>query len=404
MAFVHRASFGGLLFLLSGCSQLIGADEDRDLRQSPGVEQTWTAGEVLVPTTGDSTAALFGIDLAVSGDTTVISAPELTPSEGGYFVFARGAEAWAQETQLVLTQIQIHGGQSGRSLAISNGQILLGLPSNAHAFERTPTWTNTTSIKMAGVSSFGSACAVSGDTLAVGAPARDAAGQPRAGSVHVYGGSGAVYAERLPAIEAPNPTINGSFGYRVALDGDTLAVAAERNGAGEPTVFVFVRANDAWTLQQELTPPSADAGAFGDALSLQGDTLAVGAPLDAEGGPSAGAVFVYERQGTSWTHQKLVASQTESGARLGESVSIDGDALLVGAPFADSRGSNSGKAYLFRRTDSSWRETDVVVTDVAVKDAQFGRAVGLVGFEGLVGAPTAGGGSVQVVRFDPAGP
>ncbi len=403
MAFVHRASLGGLLYLLSGCSQIIGADEDRDLRKPPGEKPTWTAGEVLVPATAGTTAALFGIDLAVSGDTAVISAPRLTPSEGGYFVFARGADAWAQETQLVLTQIQVHGGQNGRSLAVSNGQVLIGLPSNVHAFERTPTWTNTTSIKMKGVSSFGSACAVNGDTLAVGAPLQDAAGQPGAGMVHVYVGSGAVYTEQLPAIEAPQATINGSFGNRVVLDGDTLAVAAERSTSGDPAVFVFTRANDVWTLQQELALPNSDADAFGDALSLQGDTLAVGAPLDSEGGVSAGAVFVYARQGTSWMQQKLIPSDAESGDRFGESVSIDGDALLVGAPFAGSRGRNSGKAYLFRRTGDSWSETDIVITDATVEDAQFGFAVGLVGFEGLVGAPTSGGGLVQVVRFDPLG-
>lgn len=116
------------------------------------------------------------------------------------------------------------------------------------------------------------------------------------------------------------------------------------------------------------------------ALSRDGTTLAVGAPLESssatgingnqndEGADLAGAVYVFARGGTSWSQQAYVkASNTGSGDTFGISVALadDGNTLAVGARAEDSNAtgiggnqgddsaSNAGAAYVFARSGSA---------------------------------------------------
>ncbi len=90
----------------------------------------------------------------------------------------------------------------------------------------------------------------------------------------------------------------------------------------------------AGSLQQTPTAPN---GAFGDELgtsvALQGDTLVLAAPGD-DGG--RGSVYAFERTGDSWIETaKLTATDAASGDKLGSSVAIDGHTIVDGAPLAE---------------------------------------------------------------------
>ena len=79
---------------------------------------------------------------------------------------------------------------------------------------------------------------------------------------------------------------------------------------------------------------------------MRDNTVIVGTPRD-EGG---GSVYVYGFDGSQWSEQqKLTSSDRQVGDMFGDAVSIDGDLLLVGAPFDDDGESGSGGAYIFRR-------------------------------------------------------
>ena len=126
------------------------------------------------------------------------------------------------------------------------------------------------------MSRFGAAVDLSGDTLVVGAPDSDLAGNGQ-GAVYVYTLSpGSI---DLTAILTPGNTGTfGQFGSAVSIDGDTIAVGYPYEGSGRGEVYVFRRGPVGWPRVAILTDASFTSDLFGSAVALDGDTLAVGAP------------------------------------------------------------------------------------------------------------------------------
>ena len=139
-------------------------------------------------------------------------------------------------------------------------------------------------------------------------------------------------------------------------------------------------------------------------LSSDGNTLAVGAysedsdatGIDGDGNSNgallSGAVYVFIRSGSTWTHQAYVkASNTGSVDRFGFSVSLssDGNTLAVGAYGEDSEatgvGGNdalngaglSGAVYVFSRSGSTWSQQAYVKASNTEASDNFGRSVSL---------------------------
>jgi len=107
--------------------------------------------------------------------------------------------------------------------------------------------------------------------------------------------------------------------------------------------------NSNWSEAAKLFPGAGDVNDFfGNAVSLSGDTAIVGAIYDSPGGQASGAAYRFElNQGTWDETASLSPSDSSTGDLLGEAVSIAGDYLVVGAPGEDDRGSQAGAAYVF---------------------------------------------------------
>src|SRR5262249_9142600 len=126
--------------------------------------------------------------------------------------------------------------------------------------------------------------------------------------------------------------LNTSADQAAAIQGDWIALA--RGGFNpSPTshnagyVDVFHKVNGTWQGDpvQTLRPPDTDA-AFGSALALGGNVIAVG---DSKQGVGAGAAYVYRRGGSSWAFEtKFVGAQA---AAFGEGVALtrDGRRLAI---------------------------------------------------------------------------
>ena len=280
--------------------------------------------------------------------------------------------------------------------------------------------------KIDGMDEFSHAVVMSGDTLAVGVPRTDVVFSPPnsgSGAVYVFRRTGTSWQQEA-YLKASNPDRASSFGQTLALSGDTIAVGApEENGAakgvnGDPyddsvyagasgAVYVFRRMGTSW--QQEAYVKASNAGEddeFGASLALSDDTLVVGAPeeksaasgvngdQDDDSVTAAGAVYVFRRTGKSWQQEAYVkAFETRQAAEFGHSVALSRDALAVGVP-------REGKVYLYRRSGTTWQQEAFVDAGTSAFN-EFGHSVALFGNTlavGDIGYSTWFSGAVHVFR------
>ncbi len=209
---------------------------------------------------------------------------------------------------------------------------------------------------------FGQALAVDGDWMVVGAPSDDTTNGVDAGGVYLYqrnsGGSSGW--NEVKKVVAGDGAASDFFGQAVSLSGDTVAVGAyqqDSQATNAGAVYIFQRDQggpDNWGQVTKIT--IADGVAedyFGYSLALDGDTLVVGAYQEDSRGTDAGAAYIFERNqgGTdNWgLTKKITGSDGESGDGFGYSVDIDADRVVVGAYKEDSQGTDAGAAYLFER-------------------------------------------------------
>ena len=127
-------------------------------------------------------------------------------------------------------------------------------------------------------------------------------------------------------------------------------------------------------------------GEFGSAISLDGDTAIIGAPLMGTSvGTRGGAAYVFVRSAAgSWAQQaRLVAPVDGDGDRFGHAVSIDGDVAIIGAPLVDITGRlDRGNAYIFRRSAAGvWAHEQTL----SVNEYEVGRSVGISGDFAVIG-------------------
>lgn len=204
--------------------------------------------------------------------------------------------------------------------------------------------------------------------------------------------------------KASDPDYDNEFGVAVSASGDTLAVAAPDAGSNEDgVVYVFRRVDDLWTQEAYLEgSETADFSHFGRALSLSGDTLAVGADASEREG-DLGAVHVFQRTGSSWVEEaRLVASNAAENDGFGSTVSLSGNMLATSSPSEDSSAtgvggdqgdnsaSGSGAVYVFERIGDTWTEQAYIKASNTDAGDAFGRSLALSGNTLAVGASGEG--------------
>ena len=238
-------------------------------------------------------------------------------------------------------------------------------------------------------------------------------------------------------VKASNPGTADNFGTSMAMDGDTLVVGSPfeaSNATGvngdqsnnsafaAGAVYVYVRQGATWTQQAYLKASNAlPLARFGTSVAIWEDTIVVGATGEASSATGvngdqnnqtmsgAGAVYVFVRQGATWTQEAyLKASNTEASDAFGISVAIHTDTVVVGADEEDSNASGvngdqtdnsavrSGAAYVFVRNAGNWSQQAYLKSADAELDDRFGTAVTVAGDWIVVGAPLEDGGSTGI--------
>ncbi len=402
----------------------VGGDQNNDNAENSGAVYLYTRDStgdwthqayIKATNTGDGDEFGRSVALSADGNTLAVGAPR------------EGSDATGV------------GGDQNNDNAATSGAVYI------YTRNSTGAWTNQAYIKSTNttaVDRFGYSVALSadGNTLAVGANGEDsdATGvggdqnndnSPSSGAVYVYTrDTNSVWANQA-YVKATNTGQSDRFGHSVALtgDGNTLAVGAvweesdatgvggDQNNDNEATsgaVYLYTRdSTGAWTNQAYIKATNTGSGdEFGRsvALSADGDTLAVGAPVEGSdatgvGGDQnndsafgSGAVYVYARDSTdAWTPRAYIkATNTDPGDAFGHSVtlSVDGDTLAVSAYLESSNATgiggnqndnsaiDSGAAYLYTRdTNGAWtNQSYIKATNTGPSDV-FGRIVALSG-------------------------
>lgn len=434
----------GYTIAISGDTMVVGAaDEDSAATGVDGNQADNSAAEsgaayVFVRTAGvwsqqaylkaSNTGAgdAFGTYVAVSGDTVVVGAPaedgastgtagdpssNAAANAGAAYVFVRTGTTWSQQAYLKASNTDA-GDRFGTSVAISGDTIVVGaqneqsaatgvggneaddsrsLAGAAYVFVRAGTaWSQQAYLKGASADFdlLGRSVAISGDTVVVGAEGDDGA-VTDSGAAYVFVRSGAAWSAQA-TLKASNPGNGDSFGFSVAVSGDTVVVGAQGEdspstgvnpdpgtdpglGFDAGAAYVFVRSGTSWT--QEAYLKASNSGQFdglGSSVAISANTIVVGAygersaatgvnGLESDNSlPGAGAAYVFSRSGATWTQDAyLKASNTESDL-FGSAVAVAGGTVAVGAiressnavgidgDQADNTALGSGAVYVFR--------------------------------------------------------
>jgi len=315
----------------------------------------------------------FGTAVAISGDTMVVGATGEDYSytnQGAAYVFVRVNGVWSQQA------------------------LLRGSP-------------------VYNASDFGRTVAISGDTIAVGAP-YDTYSFTSQGTVHIFTRSGTTWTQQA-SLRASNAATSDYFGTSVAIDGDSVVVGAigedsaalgidglqtDNTASSSGAAYVFTRNGTVWT-QQAYVKASNTGGndLFGSAVAIAGDTVAISAPGEDssfggingtqgdEGASASGAVYVFLRAGAAWSQQAYVKAATPVASDdFGRSLALVGNLLAVGAPNEDTTASNSGAVFMFTRSGTTWTPRAAVKANTPGASDAFGYAVATTSTALLVGA------------------
>jgi hypothetical protein len=188
------------------------------------------------------------------------------------------------------------------------------------------------------------------------------------------------------------------FGGSVAISGGTIVVGAsgDDDGADNSGSVYVLRTTDGGATYVELAKLTASdpemAAYFGKSVAIDGDTIVVGSPYDDDAGSQSGSVYVF-RTSNGWathTEIELTAADTASGDLFGFSVAIDGNTIVVGT-------SNADAVYVFRTTDggATYDELAKLTASDAAEGDWFGRHS--VAIDGDTIVVSAGGGQAAYV-------
>jgi hypothetical protein len=157
------------------------------------------------------------------------------------------------------------------------------------------------------------------------------------------------------------------FGREVALSGDgTTALISSLGGA----VYVFTRSGSTWSHTATLT---LDRGGGSVALSADGNTALLGEPGPCCSADSSGGAWIFTRSRSTWTQvTRLTSAEATSSFGSGVALSSDGNSALIG----DVLYGKTGAAWVFTRSGSSWTQQSQELTP-SERSIDFGASVAL---------------------------
>lgn len=245
---------------------IIGVSKDDDNKKNEGSAyvyvregEDWRQQAKIVPDDlGGSDS--FGEAVAIRENTAVIGAPGHTPGgvrfAGAAYIYVREGDTWRQQAKLTAND----GAKADR---------------------------------------FGSSVAIGSGTVVIGAPAHDTDAGKDAGAAYVF----ALDGDRWKLQTKLTPKVGGKndqFGFGVDTNGNIIIVGAKGRSERAPAAgaaYSFVRTDGSWEEKKKVLPDDQEQKInFGGSVAINGNTVVVAAHNKGNDGPGFGhgtAVHVF---------------------------------------------------------------------------------------------------------------
>jgi hypothetical protein len=326
---------------------------------------TWNAlafvNENKVPLQGrqplDATAnQYFGSKVDISGDYAIVGAKNWSTNNmsnrGAAYIFYKGSGGWLQQAKL------------------------------------TPTDSAANDL-------YGGNVAIQGDYAVVSSPTKTNG----RGKIYIYKRTGTSWGLEGSFTRTGGVTNdNFGFGLDIAINANGVPVVfsgtpySDLNGTDKGEVSMYIRnnTNGTWSLLQTIQAADvSSADNFGFNITAEGNYVAIAAPYQDAGGTNTGAVYIYLYNGTNYVLQQRLQGNT-SGATFGLSIALQGNLIAIGAPMAPLFANTSPAVYVYTRNNTTWTNTSQLYQlnpSQAALNGVFGMSVAINGSRLMIGMP-----------------
>ncbi len=337
----------------------------------------------------------FGRSVALDGDVAIIGT---TTDEHGYgsgsayiFRFDPKSDEWVEEAKLIPPGLgERH--RFGLSVSLHEGVALVGtLPSGklgeAYVFRYDgDEWVQEAKLMAPDGEigdRFGQSVSLFADVAIVGAELDWNENGARAGAAYVFRRNGNAWILE-DKIMASDGGLNHRFGVCVSLYENVFIVGAKGHNVSTGAAYVYRYDGRNWGEEAKLTASDGrPLWRFGGTAAMHDDVTVVGQvnePID--------SVYVFRFNRQQWVEEaKLFPS--EHSQNYADTLAIDGNLVIVGASYDDERARRAGAAYLYRFDGREWKEEQKLFASDWAEFENFGSAVTVNGYRGLIGASGA---------------
>ncbi|HET6632820.1 MAG TPA: hypothetical protein VFG73_08970 [Rhodanobacteraceae bacterium] len=384
-AFGNAAAIDGDVALVGAPFAALGGNADQGLLYVYHRDRTSGVWSQVAALTGSGTTAgsEFGTSVAIDGRYVIVGAPASgNGGDGSAYIFEReGLGIWVEKQRVQAPAVGA-GGRFGDAVAISGPgnpgvpqdvRIVIGADGHDHgvdmpdsgaiysglasivdgALQAFPALAQWESDAPAANGLFGASLALYRAPQGTMKPSTIGyllVGEPGSGAVGVFrlyldyvDGNSFQFEQRLQLADAVDSSTPVNFGYAIGMsrDGYRAAISApsETDGARPSRVAVFDLSTDDWQWHQDalLPPGAAENDYFGRSLSFGHGWLLVGVPWYDGLGYNTGAGMVFGESGGGWSLVRTLQTEPGHGASLGAAAAITTDGtVLLGASIAQS--------------------------------------------------------------------
>ncbi len=359
----------------------------------------------------------FGTSISCFGNRIVIDSHRDDDNgldSGSAYLFELIGNNW-NETKLTASDGDI-GDNFGISVAIANNLIVVGAyqdddngleTGSSYIFELSGSnWQETKIIPTDGFSfdRFGTSVSIFDNRIVVGA-VDDATNGENSGAIFINDWDGSNWTSTK--LIASDGDVNDRFGTSVSVGLDRIVVGSpgdDDNGTSSGSAYIYDWDGSSWQETKLTNSDGSSFDNFGESLSIDGDRIAIGAFGEGANGSYSGSVYVYDWNGATWSETKLIANDGIVYDFMGRSVSVSGDIIVAGAYSNDDNGQDAGSIYVFDYNGSSWGQTLILPSDGTNGD-NFGKGVTVSGNRIVAGADKdddngADAGSIYIYDWD----